>query len=263
VKLLVGAALALALAACAPDNNRADDDDDTGVFIDGGLVVDASGFNDAIVINEGTDGAVECSGLPVKVRDFKFSHPDFEHFTTDMVTPGIVQATLGADNTPVYAAAGATVCTTSPAKFAEWYHDVPTVNFPLSATINLVESSPGIYVYDSSAFFPADGAGFGNEGQAHNFAFTSEIHTSFKYKGGEVFTFRGDDDLWLFINKKLAIDLGGLHQPASATINLDARAAELGLVPGNNYAMDIFHAERHTTASNFRIETTIDCFIIP
>jgi hypothetical protein len=27
--------------------------------------------------------------------------------------------------------------------------------------------------------------------------------------------------------------------------------------------MDIFHAERHSTASNFRIETTIDCLAIP
>ena len=74
--------------------------------------------------------------------------------------------------------------------------------------------------------------------------------------------FRGDDDLWLFINGKLAIDLGGLHQPQQNILSLDARAAELGLVVGGTYAMDIFHAERHSTASNFRIETTIDCLIV-
>jgi hypothetical protein len=41
-------------------------------------------------------------------------------------------------------------------------------------------------------------------------------------------------------------------------IELDNEAARLGLVPGETYAMDIFHAERHTVESNFRIETTID-----
>jgi fibro-slime domain-containing protein len=40
---------------------------------------------------------------------------------------------------------------------------------------------------------------------------------------------------------------------------LDAQAAELGIAAGGSYAMDIFHAERHTSSSNFRIETTIEC----
>ena len=35
------------------------------------------------------------------------------------------------------------------------------------------------------------------------------------------------------------------------------------LTPGQTYPMDIFHAERHTNESNFRIVTTIECFITP
>jgi fibro-slime domain-containing protein len=104
--------------------------------------------------------------------------------------------------------------------------------------------------------------GFGEEGQPHNFHFTTEIHTRFTYRGGERFTFTGDDDLWLFINDRLAIDLGGLHPQLSATVDLDASAAALGLEAGETYPMDIFHAERHTDASNFHVETTIDCFVV-
>ena len=74
-------------------------------------------------------------------------------------------------------------------------------------------------------------------------------------------TFIGDDDLWMFINGKLAIDLGGLHPPDTQTVNLDAEAANLGIVKGQVYPMDIFHAERHSTGSNFRIDTTIGCFV--
>jgi fibro-slime domain-containing protein len=47
------------------------------------------------------------------------------------------------------------------------------------------------------------------------------------------------------------------------TVNLDQRAGELGLQVGGTYPMDIFHAERHTVASTFHIETTIDCFVVP
>ncbi len=119
----------------------------------------------------------------------------------------------------------------------------------------------GLFVFDDSNFFPLDDAGFGNEGNPHNFHFTTEIHTAFTYKGGEVFTFRGDDDVWVFVNRKLALDIGGTHQAVSATIDFDAQAATLGLVKGNTYAFDVFHAERHTVESNFRIVTSIECFI--
>lgn len=78
--------------------------------------------------------------------------------------------------------------------------------------------------------------------------------------GGEVFTFRGDDDLWMFINEQLVIDLGGTHSPLEASVNLDLEATRLGLVRGQTYPMAIFHAERHTTGSNYRIETNISCF---
>jgi len=152
--------------------------------------------------------------------------------------------------------------TTGPAEFAQWYHDVPGVNMAFPYTISLADDGHGTFGFSSDAFFPIDGKGFGNEGLAHNFHFTTEVHTTFKYKGGEIFRFTGDDDLWLFINGKLAIDLGGLHPQLSSEVNLDAKAAELGIVKGGTYKMDIFHAERHTEDSNFKVETTIDCFII-
>ena len=79
-------------------------------------------------------------------------------------------------------------------------------------------------------------------------------------QAGQKFTFRGDDDLWIFVNSKLALDVGGQHQALQGTIDFDAQSAALGITAGGVYSMDIFHAERQTTDSNFRIETNISCF---
>jgi fibro-slime domain-containing protein len=123
----------------------------------------------------------------------------------------------------------------------------------------LVQTRPGNFAYSNNAFFPLDGQAFGNQGRNHNFHFTTEIHATFKYRGGERFTFTGDDDVFIFVNKKLALDLGGVHPEQNATIDFDAQAAALGIKVGNSYAFDAFHAERHTTESNFRMETSIEC----
>lgn len=151
--------------------------------------------------------------------------------------------------------------------FSSWYVTTEGVNQEIASSLQLEEevAGTGTYVFDSAktgGFFPIDGQGFGNTpGQSHNFSFTTEAHAKFGYVAGQKFTFTGDDDLWIFINNKLALDLGGLHSAFQATIDFDAQASDLGIVPGNTYQMDIFHAERHTNDSNFRVETNIKCFV--
>jgi fibro-slime domain-containing protein len=206
------------------------------------------------------------------IRDFRgYSaasgprHPDFEAASVTSYK-GIVQPLLGADQKPVYAPAGATPATTSKANFDQWYRDVDGVNMRFDDVVLPLTQDPArpeVYVYDDQTFFPINGRGW-NECQfcGDNFHFTTEIHLNFPYRGGETFTFRGDDDLFLFINGHLAIDLGGVHPAQEATVDLDTRASELGITRGQSYQMDIFHAERHTTFSTFRIETTIQCVTV-
>jgi fibro-slime domain-containing protein len=207
----------------------------------------------------GAGGGDNCDGkLPVTIRDFHAYHTDFETFLGG--EKGIVKVDLGADGKPVYNGNPTTATTTGKADFDEWYNDVPGVNQTFQITLPLTPSGNGVYTYDNQNYFPIDDQGFGNEGNPHNFHFTTEVHTQFKYKGGEVFKFNGDDDLFAFINKKLVIDLGGVHGSEDGAVDLDAVAASIGITIGKSYPLDMFGAERHTSESHFRIETTISCF---
>ncbi len=209
------------------------------------------------------------------IRDFNGSaatqgaDPDFEKVCGSCpygLITGIVLPNLGSDGEPVYNNQTTSAFNNGFVRFNQWYHDTPGVNVQKPLNITLTANSgtnPQTWTYDNLAFFPIDNQLFGNSGKdsngvLHNFGFTYEIHSAFTYQGGETFNFWGDDDVWVFINKKLAMDLGGVHGGLPGTITLDAQtASQLGLVQGNTYSFDFFYAERHTVSSEMKITTSI------
>lgn len=92
------------------------------------------------------------------------------------------------------------------------------------------------------------------QGCRHNYSFSMKISASFQYVKGQYFEFRGDDDVWVFINNRLVVDIGGCHSPVEGSVNLDT----LGLVEGNEYPFHIFFSERNATGSNFKMRTSIN-----
>lgn len=252
------AVIAITGCSCGRVITHRDGDDDGG---------DTSGDGSHDWLTDGpTDADDDAPGrnqLRGTMRDFQSSHPDFE---AELGTEtGIVEDTLGSDGKPVYAHGdtGDTSATTHGREaFDQWYRDVEGVNMSMPFTITLTSADGELWTYDNPEFFPLDDLLFGNEGNEHNYHFTYEIHARFQYRGGEIFSFTGDDDLWVFVNGHLAIDLGGVHGPISGTVDFDAQAADLEITTGNTYTLDFFFAERHLVQSNFRIDTTIEEFDI-
>lgn len=271
------------------------------------------------------DSGVGCGQVVGVVRDFRSSHPDFECTKDNPVKivdpsnkdcgpwdPSIVGplgSAIGAKSKPAYAGGTKTPSTTGGKNFDQWFNDVSGVNSSKQVVFQLVATGKGSFVYETDFFFPIDGQLFdaesGNpdsnrfpsdDGKKRNFHFTYELHTTFRYKAGSTFLFRGDDDVFVYINGKLAVNIGGIHVPMEGKIDLDKGRVEitspmgfpslsvdaglgftesipsgvagnvnLGLTAGEIYPMDFFFAERNCCASNFRLETNfefVDCGIV-
>ena len=118
----------------------------------------------------------------------------------------------------------------------------------------------------------------------HNFSFTSEVRYWFSYSTSKQYTldFTGDDDLWVFVNRKLAVDLGGIHNPVEGRIVLDASGGgdvtitptegaacttqgvvstctstkskvDLGMTNNGVYEIVVFQAERAWNGSSYKL----------
>jgi fibro-slime domain-containing protein len=103
--------------------------------------------------------------------------------------------------------------------------------------------------YDPNGGYPAE-SGM----PLHNFSFTSEVRYWFPYDSSKTYQldFLGDDDVWVFVNRRLAVDLGGIHTPQSGRVTISS-TNNFGMTNGNVYEIVVFQAERQKTSSTYQL----------
>jgi fibro-slime domain-containing protein len=162
-------------------------------------------------------------------------------------------------------------------RFPDWYEDRgDDVNRPFLVDLKFERGGDGRFRFRNDFFFPLDdGAAFRKAGASspdpfghlqtgmkddvdlsqHNYGFTMELHAQFRHAQGKghAISARGDDDLWIFVDGRLVLDLGGTHPAQQASVDLDG----LGLADGQVYAVDVFFAERSVASSNLTLETNV------
>ncbi|MDX2051038.1 MAG: DUF4215 domain-containing protein [Polyangiaceae bacterium] len=269
---------------------------------DDGNTRDFDGCSSTCTIEQGftCEVAVESPVLPVVYRDFVGTqkntpvdtgpkHPDFQNFgvVTNHNCQHEVQLTLDAMKKPALDGNKTNNCVQSAASFAQWYRSDNNINRTVVDTMALtpVTNTPGAFEYVNDFFFPLEGRGFNDPNALlehprdafqvgkRNFSFTTELRYWFTYRGGEKLTFYGDDDLWVFINGRLAVSIPGLHYSEGRWIQLGPPGvggtdwviandppttgvfdpAVLGLTVGGVYEVAIFNAERQTGTSTFKL----------
>jgi fibro-slime domain-containing protein len=236
------------------------------------------------------DGADADLTVPIIYRDMIPStapatltpppHPNFELANAGGLCKGMVMPTLGPDRKPAYndAVDKAKSNTTNATDFDAWYHDNTPYTKMVLDTITLTRQANGTFLYNHGGtdpkvtnpppFFPLDNRGWATPpdgpeipylgadgaGVKHNFSFTSEVRYWFEYQGGESLNFIGDDDVWVFVNGQLAVDIGGIHGATAGSVTLDpAAASTYGLTVGQVYEIVVFQAERHVTQSSYKL----------
>ena len=288
-------------AVILPGTNEACDDGNTN---------DGDGCSSTCQVEDGFECLISPVALPdpltipVIYRDFRsYDNSSADPFSPDFNNPtdsngsiafDITEDFLDGEGRPVLSNENLYVSGSNEGpphtadSFAQWYRTSPTLdsqgNLEVVGELELGSTGDNVYQFSSSSFFPLDSAelaplAWPNEPtygemvfSGHNFGFSTEVHYFFVYRGDEVLSFSGDDDLWVFVDGFLCLDVGGLHPSQSDVMSFanptDANSAKQDtivanckarLTPGDVYEVAIFHAERHTNASNFSL--TLDGFV--
>ena len=212
--------------------------------------------------------------------------------STSTATTGLVKNELNVDGFPVHNVASGTRCKIASTSNLQndWYGGgVRSGSSYYSYPLVLTRGAGDVYSFNSTSFFPLNNKALGNPIKdqcqsgsnyqycngatanytTNNFGFAGRLETQFDLAadrtGNLSFDFTGDDDVWVFIDGKLVLDIGGIHGGVNGSFIIDkdgkvlVNGSTTALMTLSNGVHDFsfFIAERNPTGSNFKMTTKL------
>lgn len=158
--------------------------------------------------------------------------------------------------------------------FAGWFEAQDGKNAGYNGSLEMRYVRDGAeFIFESSEFYPLDEAEFSKgdfvNKDGHNHLFTMNFAVPFTVlsSGNEEFTVTADDDTFVFVGDKLAIDMGGVHEATTGRFVINEKGEVYTSVDGESFAYSgvnvnkgegsivrIFHADRDSTESTFSMK---------
>ena len=200
-------------------------------------------------------------------RQFEWTSCGYINYALE---PGLVSGKLGADYLPV--ADGGSLTSNKGVKgdnFTRWFTAVDGKSKNIPSVLNLTYSETGsTFDYENEKFYPVDGLGFKDASEdGHNHLFTMSLGIPFRVLKSDEQTFdiTADDDTWVYVDNKLVLDMGGIHEPIAGHLQItkdgevntgigDEELAYSGAtIDGESAIIRVFHADRDSKESVFKM----------
>lgn len=191
------------------------------------------------------------------------------------VEQGLVDYNLDKDYLPI-GIKGEAVSNRGMSDLGRWFNKVEGKSTSYSGTLKM-GYNPALteFSFVAEEFYPIDGAKFSDgdfvNSDGHNHLFTLNLAVPFTVlnSGEEEFSITADDDTFVFIDNKLAIDMGGVHEAVSGRLLITKDGEVFSGVGEESLAytgiklekekgaiIRVFHADRDSTESVFSFRFT-------
>ncbi len=184
---------------------------------------------------------------------------------------GLAQAELGEDGLPV-AKRGMAIPNRG-IDFTGWFSAVEGVSAQYPGTLSMrYEKDAAKFSFAAENFYPIDDVNFSKgdpvNADGHNHLFTMSFAVPFTVlaSGEEAFTMRADDDTLVYLDGKLVIDMGGVHDLTTGELVIDADGKVYAQVEGGGWqdtgvaveagktaTLAVFHADRDGSESDLEV----------
>lgn len=208
-----------------------------------------------------------------EARQFEWSSCDYKY---KQIERGLVGYELDKNYLPV-AVGGDLLPNRGLTDMKRWFDSVEGKSKEYTGVLNMsykVDGAPE-FAFESESFYPLDEAKFSAgdsvNKDGHNRLFTMAFAVPFTVtaSGDEVFEITADDDTFVFVGTKIALDMGGIHDAVTGKITINERGeiytavadeelaySGIQVNQGDGSIVRIFHADRDSEDSVFKIKFT-------